>query len=121
MAPEWMSLTTAPNVFDQPPLSVVGWIGRLRGRLPSCVPSGKYQNGWITLQHLGEDFRALDTQAHATILNCRNGGLCDAIKLTVNASVMFTFGLAFLLTPTPQVNRRHQEKGNPLQSTVPPP
>ena len=39
----------------------------------------------------------------------------------VNAIVMFIFGLASLLTLTPQVNRQYQEKGKPLQSTVPPP
>ncbi len=39
----------------------------------------------------------------------------------VNAIVMFIFGLASVLTLTPQVNRQHQEKGKPLQSTVPHP
>jgi len=39
--------------------------------------------------------------------------------LRVNAIVMFIFGLASLLTLTPQVNRQYQEKGKPLQSTMP--
>jgi hypothetical protein len=39
----------------------------------------------------------------------------------VNAIVSFIFGLASLLTLTPQANRQYQEKGKPLQSTVPPP
>jgi hypothetical protein len=41
--------------------------------------------------------------------------------IRVNAIIMFIFGLASVLTLTPQVNRQYQEKGNPLQSTVPPP
>jgi len=32
---------------------------------------------------------------------------------------MFVFGLASLLSLTPQVNHQYKEKGNPLQSTVP--
>jgi len=39
----------------------------------------------------------------------------------INAIVMFIFGLASVLTLTPQVNRQYQEKGKPLQSTVPHP
>ena len=39
----------------------------------------------------------------------------------VTAAVMFILGLASASTLTPQVNRQDQEKGKPLQSTVPHP
>jgi hypothetical protein len=39
----------------------------------------------------------------------------------VNAIVKLIFGLASVLTLTPQVSRQYQEKGKPLQSPVPPP
>jgi hypothetical protein len=59
-------------------LLAVGWIGRLCGRLSDRVPSGKYQNRRMAFQRLGKNLCALDTQAHAAVLDRGDGGLRNA-------------------------------------------
>ena len=41
-------------------------------------PSGEHQDGRMTLERLGEDLRALDTEIHAIIFNTRDRGLRNA-------------------------------------------
>ena len=74
---------------------------------PLLIVSRTLSSRPITLRITG---RQKQSEARAALFEVR-----------VNAIVMFIFGLASLLTLTPQVNRQYQEKGNPSQSTVPPP
>jgi hypothetical protein len=53
--------------------------------------------------------------------NQQSGERAALFPIRVNTIVMFIFNLASVLTLTLRVNRQHQEKGKPLQSTVPPP
>jgi hypothetical protein len=51
----------------------------------------------------------------------QSGARAALFAVQMNAIGMFIFGLASVLTLTPQVNRQYQEKGKPSQSTVPRP